>query len=74
MVAIAGMSTPKLHGAAILADLLGAWGCRTVFHIPGEGILEILDALATRQPRIRLVHARHEGGMAFMASATAAAE
>jgi acetolactate synthase-1/2/3 large subunit len=55
-------------GAAIIADHIGAWRLGPVFHVPGEGVLDILDALATRQPGVRLVAARHEAGMTFMAS------
>jgi hypothetical protein len=63
---------PKLRsGAQIIADLIAAWDLAPVFHVPGEGILDILDALATRHPGARLVTARHEGGMAFMASGAA---
>ncbi len=61
------------NGAQIIADLIAAWSLTPVFHVPGEGILDILDALATRHPGLRLVTARHEGGMAFMASGAARA-
>ncbi len=65
---------PKLRsGAQIIADLIAEWDLAPVFHVPGEGILDILDALATRHPAARLVTARHEGGMAFMASGAARA-
>ena len=65
-------ATPR-SGAAILADLVAAWDLGPVFHVPGEGILSLLDALATRHPQMRLVTARQEGGMAFMASGAARA-
>ena len=58
-------------GARITADLIAAWGLGPVFHVPGEGILGLLDALASNHPEVRLVSARHEGGMAFMASGAA---
>lgn len=60
-------------GAQLVTDLLAAWSLGPVFHVPGEGVLEILDALATRQPGVRLVTARHEAGAAFMASGAARA-
>ncbi|SPA02631.1 Acetolactate synthase large subunit [Cupriavidus taiwanensis] len=58
-------------GAAILADLIQEYGHRHVFQIPGEGILEPLDALATRHPEISLVTFRHEAGMTYAAQAYA---
>jgi acetolactate synthase-1/2/3 large subunit len=60
-------------GAEILADLIAAWDLGPVFHVPGEGILDLLDALARRHPALPLVTARQEGGMAFMASGAARA-
>lgn len=63
------MSELERTGAEILADTVGRWPLTHAFHVPGEGILEILDAMSERQPQIRLVHCRHEGGMAFMAGA-----
>lgn len=61
----------ELTGADILAEIIGAWKRNPVFHVPGEGILEILDALAVRRPDVRLISCRHEAGMAFMSDATA---
>jgi acetolactate synthase-1/2/3 large subunit len=58
-------------GAEVMADHLAAWDLGPVFHVPGEGLLDLLEALATRHPAVRLVTARHEGGMAFMASGAA---
>ncbi|VVE11108.1 thiamine pyrophosphate-dependent enzyme [Pandoraea fibrosis] len=62
------MTNPR-SGADILADTLAEFGVRVVTHVPGEGILEILDALASRAPQIRLASFRHEAGMAFAAQA-----
>lgn len=62
------MTNPR-SGADILADTLAELGVRVVTHVPGEGILEILDALASRTPQIRLASFRHEAGMAFAAQA-----
>jgi len=64
---------PQRSGAEILADLIAAWDIGPVFHVPGEGILEVLEALASRHPDLPLVTARQEGGMAFMASGAARA-
>ncbi|WP_260854192.1 thiamine pyrophosphate-dependent enzyme [Paraburkholderia sp. BCC1886] len=57
------------HGAAILADALSGFGVPAVTFIPGEGILELVDALAVRAPSIRLASFRHEAGMAYAAQA-----
>ena len=54
-------------GAEVLTDALRINGVDTVFHLPGEGILEVLDALYDYQKEIKLVTCRHEDGMAMMA-------
>ncbi len=54
-------------GADILAQSLVAAGFTHGFHVPGEGVLDLLDALGHRHPGITLVHGRHEAGMAFAA-------
>jgi len=53
-------------GAHLLAQTLHRFGVRHVFHIPGEGILEPLDALA-QTPGMTLTACRHEAGMAYAA-------
>ena len=47
-------------------DLLG-WGVDVIFGLPGDGINGIMEALRTRQDRIRFVQVRHEEAAAFMA-------
>ncbi|MFT3816848.1 MAG: thiamine pyrophosphate-binding protein [Rubrivivax sp.] len=59
-------SSAAVAGARLLARTLQRFGVREVFHIPGEGLLEILDALAD-EPDIGLTTCRHEGGMAYAA-------
>jgi len=54
------------NGAHLLAQTLHRFGVRQVFHIPGEGILEPLDALA-QTPGMQLTTCRHEAGMAYAA-------
>lgn len=54
-------------GAKLLVDCLIAQGVTTVFGVPGESYLAVIDAL--RDTDIRLVSNRHEGGAAFMAEA-----
>src|SRR5688500_4738518 len=43
------------------------WGVATVFGLPGDGINGLMEALRTRQKRIRFVQVRHEESAAFMA-------
>ncbi|MFO1209350.1 MAG: thiamine pyrophosphate-binding protein [Amaricoccus sp.] len=57
----------SVTGAALLARMLADWDCGPVFHVPGEGILEVLDALADEG--VSLISCRHEGGMGYMAQA-----
>jgi pyruvate dehydrogenase (quinone) len=57
--------------ADLLIDRLIDWGVDIVFGLPGDGINGIMEALRTRQDRIRFVLARHEEGAAFMACAYA---
>ncbi len=62
-------------GAELLADLMARWsivgdgGAAPVFHVPGEGALELIEALERATPAPRLITCRHEGGMAYMAQA-----
>jgi pyruvate dehydrogenase (quinone) len=51
----------------ILADTLIAWGVDTVFGMPGDGINGIMEALRTRQDRIRFIQVRHEESAALAA-------
>jgi thiamine pyrophosphate-dependent acetolactate synthase large subunit-like protein len=55
----------------ILVDTLAAWGVEVVFGLPGDGINGIMEALRTRQDRVRFIQARHEEAAAFMATAYA---
>jgi acetolactate synthase-1/2/3 large subunit len=61
-------STPR-SGAQTLVDQLLIHGVDTIFCVPGESYIAVLDALYDQQERIRLVSARQEGGAAFMAEA-----
>ena len=51
----------------ILVETLIEWGVDTVFGIPGDGINGIIEALRTRQDRIRFIQVRHEESAAFAA-------
>lgn len=53
--------------ADILIETLCDWGVDVVFGMPGDGINGIMEALRTRERRIRFVQVRHEEAAAFMA-------
>src|SRR5947209_13040969 len=53
--------------ADVLVETLLNWGVETVFGIPGDGINGIMEALRTRQDKIRFIQVRHEEAAAFMA-------
>jgi pyruvate dehydrogenase (quinone) len=57
--------------ADILIETLHDWGVQVVFGLPGDGINGIMEALRTRQEKIRFVQGRHEVSAAFMACAYA---
>ncbi|HRO58869.1 MAG TPA: thiamine pyrophosphate-binding protein [Burkholderiaceae bacterium] len=58
-------------GGRILADALAVHGVDTVFGVPGESYLAVLDGLYAHRDAIRFVICRQEGGAAFMADAYA---
>src|SRR5215211_123545 len=53
--------------ADVLVEGIIEWGVDTVFGIPGDGINGIMEALRTRQERVRFIQVRHEEAAAFMA-------
>jgi pyruvate dehydrogenase (quinone) len=53
--------------AEVLIDTMHDWGVEVVFGLPGDGINGIMEALRTRQDRVRFVQVRHEEAAAFMA-------
>src|SRR5213080_5096994 len=57
--------------ADVLIETLLDWDVQVVFGLPGDGINGIVEALRTRQDRIRFVQVRHEESAAFMACAYA---
>ncbi|MGE8670470.1 MAG: thiamine pyrophosphate-binding protein [Achromobacter mucicolens] len=61
-------STLMTGGQHVVRALLDH-GVDTVFGVPGESYLDVLDALYAHRDRIRLVSCRHEGAAAFMAEA-----
>jgi acetolactate synthase I/II/III large subunit len=60
------MTRPAGHA---LVEALIAQGVDTVFGVPGESYLAVLDGLHAHADRIRFITCRHEGGAAFMADA-----
>ena len=55
----------------MLVESLLDWDVDTIFGIPGDGINGIMEALRTRQDRIRFIQVRHEESAAFAACAYA---
>src|SRR6058998_3493183 len=56
-----------MTAAEVLIDRLIDWGVEGIFGLPGDGINGIMEALRTRQEKIRFVQVRHEESAAFMA-------
>ena len=44
--------------ADVLVDTIMEWGVEVIFGLPGDGINGIMEALRTRQDRIRFIHVR----------------
>src|SRR5213075_306965 len=57
--------------ADILVESIIDWGVDIVFGLPGDGINGIMEALRTRQEKVRFIQVRHEEAAAFMACAYA---
>src|SRR5690242_21467376 len=60
-----------MTAADVLVEKLIDWSVEFVFGLPGDGINGIMEALRTRQDRIRFIQVRHEESAAFMACAYA---
>jgi len=58
-------------GGHILADALATQAVDTIFGVPGESYLAVLDGLYRHREQIRFVVCRQEGGAAYMADAYA---
>lgn len=56
-----------MTAADVLVETLMDWGVEVIFGLPGDGINGIMEALRTRQEKIRFVQVRHEEAAAFMA-------
>ncbi|MBO0745945.1 MAG: thiamine pyrophosphate-binding protein, partial [Candidatus Dormibacteraeota bacterium] len=64
-------ATAELNGGHLAARQLQGLGVTTVFCVPGESYLEILDGLFGESMPVRLITCRHEAGAANMAVAHA---
>src|SRR5439155_2927463 len=56
-----------MTAAEVLIDRLIDWGVEVIFGLPGDGINGIMEALRSRQEKIRFIQVRHEESAAFMA-------
>src|ERR671939_91922 len=56
-----------MTAADVMVECLLDWGVEIVFGLPGDGINGIMEALRTRQDKVRFVQVRHEESAAFMA-------
>ena len=56
-------------GGQVAVDALRIHGVDTVFSVPGESFLPVIDALHGVRDQVRLVTCRHEGAAAHMAEA-----
>ncbi|CAN5129106.1 thiamine pyrophosphate-binding protein [soil metagenome] len=61
-------ATSRLAGHALVEALIEQ-GISTVFGVPGESFLAVLDGFHEHRDRIRFIACRQEGGAAFMAEA-----
>ena len=61
----------KKIGGHLLADQLCANGVDTIFCVPGESYLGLMDGLYNHRDQIKLITTRHESGAANMADAYA---
>ncbi len=62
-------SNPGRIAGHLLVEALIAQGVETVFGVPGESYLAVLDGLHEHREKIRFIACRQEGGAAFMAEA-----
>ncbi len=58
---------PQMTGADALVAALRAHGVDTIFALPGGQLDHFFDALARSGKGLRVIHSRHEQGVAYMA-------
>jgi pyruvate dehydrogenase (quinone)/pyruvate oxidase len=61
----------NMRTADIIAEALIDWNVDIIFGLPGDGINGFMEALRTRQDKIKFILVRHEESAAFMACAYA---
>ncbi|MDQ3977206.1 MAG: thiamine pyrophosphate-binding protein, partial [Thermoproteota archaeon] len=54
-----------MRTADIIAEALLDWNIDVIFGLPGDGINGFMEALRTRQDKIRFILVRHEESAAF---------
>jgi pyruvate oxidase len=59
-----------MNVAEWVAEQLAVWGVNTVYGVPGDAILPLVDAF-NKHPRINFISVKHEASGALMASAEA---
>ena len=62
-------TSPARTGGRILADQLHLLGSDTIYCVPGESFLGLLEGLYAHQDHIKVVTCRHESGASNMADA-----
>ncbi len=62
-----GNQSQELTGAQAIVEALIANGVDTVFALPGGQLDHLFDAIYKRRDQIRVIHSRHEQGVAYMA-------
>src|SRR5438552_767874 len=63
------LATPHRLAGHALVEALIAQGIDTVFGVPGESYLAVLDGFHEHRGKIRFIACRQEGGASFMAEA-----
>lgn len=61
----------NMRTADIIAEALLDWNIDVIFGLPGDGINGFIEALRTRQDKIKFILVKHEESAAFMACAYA---
>lgn len=59
------------NAAELMIETLVKCGVDMIYGLPGDGINGIMEAIRTRQDKIRFIQVRHEESAAFMATAHA---
>ena len=71
MTRAGALTKAQTTGGRLVVDALLMHDVDTLFCVPGESYLPVLDALYDETDRVRLISCRHESGAAMMAAAQA---